>query len=391
MNSVVFSNNAETYIVENVFMDATTITVAGGGMSSFPKLEDGDYFYARIIHADDANITEYIKVYDISGNVLTVVRGVDNTQPRDFPVNSRVRHVLSASGLYDAQSQARIVREHASVTSEFGSGTGQMFGHVKLTDDFEHGGHSLYGVACTPKALREAVRRLTALPKEQFFTSSTTWKCPETGTYTITCVGGGGSGNRGGYAARDSCSKYYWGSETVETGYSCAYASGGGGGGGGAGQTMIKSIQCTKGTVYSITVGGPAGASAFGSSLVVGLAGSPGNVGGNGTAYAGGPGGWDGCSGAYSTGGGGGAGGTNYGIAANLSGGSGAGGVSGGGGGGAGGVSTFAPYGNGGRGGNGAPTNMVSSGSCAYWNIGSPSGGSAGTQGCIKIVYPLGK
>lgn len=397
MNTVVFSNNAETYIVKNVGLDDTTLSVVDGGMVRFPKLETGDYFYARIIHADDASITEYVKVIGIDGDTLTVQRGIDSTTPTQFPVNSRLRHTLSESGLYDVQTLSRITRKHDSDTSEYGSGDGMQYGHVKLSDDFDTGEQAIDGVVCTPKALREAVRRLTALPKEELFTTSTTWTCPETGLYTITCVGGGGTGGTGGAAVY--AVGYETGNHENCSSNACTIVlSGGGGGGGGAGQTTTKNVLCTKGTVYSITVGGPAGTTTFGSNHVVGVAGGTGGTGGVGavSAYtAPSCGTCCNCSTSLVRMSYGGAGGTSYGSTPGT-GGSGilkqgsswpcgnnfAGGGSGA-------VSTFGSgFGTGGTGGrSGGQADHYR----CYLNIAGPAGGSAGTQGCIKIVYPLGK
>ena len=386
--SITFANNADTFTTESITAETTVIPVIEKSTSVFPKIDTfkDQYFYLMIIHANDQSKYEYLKCTNITDDSFTVERGKEGTTPQNFPRDSRIINTLSTQGIYDVQEQSRLVRPHAETTTVYGSGTAQDYGHVKLTDNFELGTQAIDGVACTPKALREAIRRLTALPKEQLFTTAATWKCPETGTYTITCVGGGGSGGTGGYLSTDACG---------EVGdYTRAVRTGGGGGGGGAGQSVTKSIQCTKDAVYGIAVGGPAGASAFGSDLVIGLAGGTGGTGGNGyIRYS------ASCSSGTNYVGGGGALGTSYGTG-------GTGGGSGnsdyyegyyaycpyrtvyGGGGGTGANSIFGTYGRGGNGGEGQRMTNPGNGNC---NPQGPWGGSAGTQGCIKIVYPLGK
>ena len=377
--SITFANNADTFTTESITAETTVIPVIEKSTSVFPKIDTfkDQYFYLIIIHANDQSKYEYLKCTNITDDSFTVERGQEGTTPQNFPRDSRIINTLSTQGIHDVQEQSRLVRPHAETTTVYGSGTAQDYGHVKLTDNFELGTQAIDGVACTPKALREAIRRLTALPKEQLFTTSATWKCPETGTYTITCVGGGGSGGTGGYGAKGFCSC------SSSDGYCRPHISGAGGGGGGAGQTTVKAVQCTKGTVYNINVGGPSGTSTFGAALVTALPGGVGGTGGNGLIPTG-------CSPQYGSGG---SVGVNYGtggssgqrsnyiysedcrpaVPASQ--------------GGVGATSIFGSgFGSGGRGGAGQ-TNVQE---CED-NQQGPYGGTTGTQGCIKIVYPLGK
>lgn len=392
--SIKFANNADTFTTESITAESTIIPVIEKSTSVFPKIDKtrGQYFYLMIVDPINQSKYEYVKCIDLTDTTFTVERGKDGTVAQGFQKDSRVIHTLNAGGIYDAQDQSRLVRSHAETDSVYGSGTAQEYGHVKLTDDFELGTQAVNGIACTPQALHKAVARLTALPKEQLFTSSTTWTCPETGMYTITCVGGGGRGGTGGNLAHDACMWSWSGGEMV----SCIrwVRTGGGGGGGGAGQTTTKTIQCTKDTVYGITVGASNGSTRFGSDQVVGLPGGIGGTGGNGyVSYTGE------CDLSTNHVGGGGGVGTNYGIGGSNGGSGTADSYTGGycycpyrtvpgGSGGAGAKSIFGTYGNGGTGGSGQQMTNPGNGRC---NPQGPWGGSAGTQGCVKIVYPLGK
>lgn len=281
---------------------------------------------------------------------------------------------------------------HASEDpEEYGKGDFQFYGHVKLTDNFEEGTAAKDGVAISAKGVKDAWDRLLNLQSEVVITSSGNWIVPETATYGVTCIAGGGKGGNGSTGVAASWSACRWGSESVERYGSDINHGGNGGGGGGAGQTITQNVTLTKGDIIPVTVGGgDGGSTAFGEYLTA----LGGGTGGNGVAptYRGvspsnchnGPGSFSGGPGS------GGAAGFSYGSP--PSGGGVGGGDSGywggsstkflgyvsGGNGGAGGTSTHGAYGNGGIGGNGAPVNKTS--------VGSASSGGNGTQGAVIIV-----
>lgn len=137
-----------------------------------------------------------------------------------------------------------------------------------------------------------------------FTESDNSWKVPETGIYTVTCIGGGGKGGSGG--AGNGGASYR------------NRRCGGGGGGGSAGAYITSTFALEKDTVIPIVVGGPGGASSFGS-YITASGGNAGGVGGtadtnNGTggtsSYSGGA----GSGGSMDKGGTGGKGGPGYGT-----------------------------------------------------------------------------
>jgi hypothetical protein len=95
-------------------------------------------------------------------------------------------------------------------------------------------------------------------------TATTTWLCPKTGLYRITCVGGGGSGGGGGSPTNASA--------TTQVG----------GGGGGQGENRQQVQTLTAGVLYALTIGlgGAQVAGGAGNGL---HAGTSGNAGGNTT------------------------------------------------------------------------------------------------------------
>ena len=284
------------------------------------------------------------------------------------------------------------LRAHASETPDaYGKGDFQFYGHVKLTDNFEEETAAKDGVAISAKGVKDAWDRLLNLQSEVVITSSGNWTAPETATYAVTCIGGGGKGGNGSTGVASSWSACRWGSDSVERYGRYINHGGNGGGGGGAGQTITQNVTLTKGDIIPVTIGGGDGGSTeFGEHLTA----LGGGTGGNGVAptYVGhspsnchdGPGSFSGGPGS------GGAAGFSYGSSPSAGGVGGGGSASwggstsgslgyvSGGNGGAGGTSTHGSYGNGGTGGNGAPVNKAS--------VGSASGGGNGTQGAVIIV-----
>lgn len=281
---------------------------------------------------------------------------------------------------------------HASETPDaYGKGDFQFYGHVKLTDDFEEPTAAKDGVGISPVGVKKAWDRIMGAKEQVTITTSRSWIVPETATYSVTCIGGGGKGGNGSAGVAASWSACQWGSESVERYGSDINHGGNGGGGGGAGQTITQNVTLTKGDIIPVTVGGgDGGSTAFGEHLTA----LGGGTGGNGVAptyrgvspsnchdgpgsFSGGPGSGGAAGFSYGSppsGGGVGGGGSGYwgGSSSKFL------GYVSGGNGGAGGTSTHGAYGNGGIGGNGAPVNKTS--------VGSASSGGNGTQGAVIIV-----
>ena len=97
-----FSNNASTILSSSITDVATTIGVLDG--SYFPALGVDEYFYATLIGSDvngNENAWEIVKVTARSANLLTVVRGQDNTVAQDWPQSARIELRLNAGTMAD--------------------------------------------------------------------------------------------------------------------------------------------------------------------------------------------------------------------------------------------------------------------------------------------------
>lgn len=288
-----------------------------------------------------------------------------------------------------------ILSNHASETAKYGQGSGEKFGHIKLTDDWESALGINNGTAATPKAIQKAIKEAggsigditvdwtqhgnsnlgqVMSDGSLLITRSGTFTVPATGVYAVLAVGGGGNG---GSVTRQAV-----------TGSANMYYSGAGGGG--AGGYVALNMSLTAGETIQAVIGGAGGVTTF--KTVRAQAGGHGGDGGIGT-----PGGL-GASGPLGYGGSGGGyyaeyidgspqGSDNYWKAAGGAGSSSSFPISGpgGGAGGSWGAQYCAPggaagagYGGGGGGGGGGYTLSVS--------VGQTSSGGAGCQGAINIL-----
>ena len=374
-----FTNNASTQTVKSVSSVDTTITVAENEAAIFPRLESGDYFLLTLMDIHGQH--EIVKCTSRTDSVFTVVRAQENTTAHSFPIGSLVELRLTADSITRVAEDASTTKVHATIdVQSVGAASGLVFGHVRLADSIANEEQALSSTACTPKALADVVARLTNAATTTLLTTSGTWVAPESATYTITTVGGGGPGGSGG-------------SGSGGPGGIAGVSGGGSGGGGGAGQVITTHVRIEKGTAVPYTIGGSGGKTTFGAyTSALG-----GGAGGNGGA------GWydytqvqgsDGYEEHFAThGGSAGVAGMSYGSLATAGavGGTvhnswdwayGARTV------GIGGVSMEGTFGNGGNGGIGGDGCIQYLNAQNVW--GTPgAAGSAGTQGCIKITVKL--
>lgn len=374
-----FTNNASTQTVKSVSSVDTTITVAENEAAIFPRLESGDYFLLTLMDINGQH--EIVKCTSRTDSVFTVVRAQENTTARSFPIGSLVELRLTADSITRVAEDASTTKVHAAIDAQsVGAASGLVFGHVRLADSIANEEQALSSTACTPKALADVVARLINAATTTLLTTSGTWVAPESATYTITTVGGGGPGGSGG-------------SGSGGPGGIAGVSGGGSGGGGGAGQVITTHVRIEKGTAVPYTIGGSGGKTTFGEYTSALGGGAGGNGGAGWYEYT-----WvqgsDGYEEHFAThGGSAGVAGVSYGSLA----------IAGAVGGtvynswdwaygartvGIGGVSMEGTFGNGGNGGIGGDGCIQYLNAQNVW--GTPgAAGSAGTQGCIKITVKL--
>lgn len=398
--AVLFNNKAISTLASNVEENATTITIQTEDAIKFPNPRNGD-----IVPLVIGNISEYEVVYGIvlDNNVYTVERAQEDTESVYWPQGTIIYNAITAGMLQTIVKQSSITKPHASTSDIYGQGTSTTFGHVRLTDEKDTISVADDGVGITSYAAEQAFNEVAGFQQQLLFTSSDTWIVPETGTYTIMCIGGGGKGGNGGIGYYNRVSRSVGYENTTYTNTSIVAAGGGGGGGGSAGEVKEQSFQLTAGESITLTVGAASGATSFGTYLTA-AGGSAGANGSNGSVRVsgtcgGGPNQWQvETSNLVANGGSGGARGaivgTESSTATNGSNGSsqayncvnnisltayGSGGV-----GGRGAVSSNGTYGNGGAGGRGGSCSIeLRESNASGYSYG--ASGLAGTQGAIFI------
>lgn len=377
MANIKFKNLASSTLQSDITALATTVTVHADDVAKFPVITDNEYFI--IVAVNSAGDFEIMRVTAVVGSAFTVIRAQEGTAAKAFVTGDKIEHRLTAESLITIVEEASVTKPHTSTDgSTYGQASSTVFSHVKLTDDPVSSATSALGIAVTPIAVKSRFDQLLGASTQTVITSSGAYVVPESGTYSVTVIGGGGAGGTGGWGGGGSNCPYpmEW-----------SLMSGGGAGGGGAGQVITQQIQLNKDTSIPVTVGGSGGTTTFGSYLTA-LGGSNGANGGNASYARTSPDDAPTCGSPGS----GGAGGYSYGtVAAN--------GTSGtmqaasyaniaGGAGGTGGVSLDGTYGNGGNGGAGGGVYNPMAGDAQQFLT--PGTGTAGTQGCVKIRLVLG-
>lgn len=96
-----YSNNASTTLNGGISDSDLTITVVDA--SVFPVIAAPDYTYVTLL---SATAIEIVKVTDITGNVLTVLRAQDNTSASAFSSADKCEARICAALLADLQTEA---------------------------------------------------------------------------------------------------------------------------------------------------------------------------------------------------------------------------------------------------------------------------------------------
>ena len=93
--TTLFTNNAKTTLLVSISSSATQLTVSNGAGGLFPSPSGGNVSYITL--EDASGNVEIMKLTSRSTDVLTVVRGQDNTVARAFTAGSKVELRLVAA------------------------------------------------------------------------------------------------------------------------------------------------------------------------------------------------------------------------------------------------------------------------------------------------------
>jgi len=94
-----FTNNAATALAVAITPTDTVLQVVAGTGQQFPSPTGGNYFMLTLIQINNPEISEIVKCTARVGDVLTVVRGQENTQPQIFNISDNVELRITASSL----------------------------------------------------------------------------------------------------------------------------------------------------------------------------------------------------------------------------------------------------------------------------------------------------
>jgi hypothetical protein len=105
--SVLFSNNARSLLATSIKATDTSIRVRAGHGSRYPQPSAiGDWF-PLTIEDENGNI-EILKATGRQGDLITVQRGVEGTQPRAFTTDDVVELRVTAAALYELKGNGQL-------------------------------------------------------------------------------------------------------------------------------------------------------------------------------------------------------------------------------------------------------------------------------------------
>lgn len=91
------TNNAVGFLAESIGVDDTQLTLVQGAVQLFPSISGAQYFFVTVV--DQNNQFEIVKVTSVDGDVFTIERGAESTNPKTFPVYSRVELRVTAGNV----------------------------------------------------------------------------------------------------------------------------------------------------------------------------------------------------------------------------------------------------------------------------------------------------
>jgi len=134
---IVVKNNASNFLADGVNNSQTTIDLQSA--SSFPSLSAGEYFYGTIESVSGQ--VEIVKVTNVAGNTLTVVRAQEGTSAAPFVEGSRFELRITVGSVEDIARKPLIQRftgDGATTVFTLSADTGNL-GEANMTDAYING------------------------------------------------------------------------------------------------------------------------------------------------------------------------------------------------------------------------------------------------------------
>ena len=99
MSRPLFTNNAATALARAITPTDTILQVTAGTGQYFPQPTLGNYFMLTLVQINNPEVSEIVKCTDRVGDILTVVRGQEETQPQIFNISDNVELRITADSL----------------------------------------------------------------------------------------------------------------------------------------------------------------------------------------------------------------------------------------------------------------------------------------------------
>lgn len=131
MTKPIFTNNGETVTAEPISDTETAWTLEDGTVFDAPGT--GEHLLLTIEERTDASEYEVVKCTDITGDVVTVVRGQEGTSGTAFTSGSKVEARLTKGGL-EARLESTAIRTGVSANTTFIVPSGYMLTHCIIKE-----------------------------------------------------------------------------------------------------------------------------------------------------------------------------------------------------------------------------------------------------------------
>jgi len=96
MAQLIFKNNAQSTVAGSISAVATSVQLAAGTGILFPSPTPGQYFVGTFIDAATGLINEIVWCTQVVGDVVTIVRGQENTTPKAWSANDAFAELWTA-------------------------------------------------------------------------------------------------------------------------------------------------------------------------------------------------------------------------------------------------------------------------------------------------------
>ncbi len=99
MSRPLFTNNASTVLARAITPTDTILQLTAGTGQYFPQPTLGNYFMLTLVQVNNPEVSEIVQCTARVGDILTIVRGQEGTQPQIFNISDNVELRITAGSL----------------------------------------------------------------------------------------------------------------------------------------------------------------------------------------------------------------------------------------------------------------------------------------------------